>query len=316
MIRPIDEYSGKVNPVSSQYPDGKARNISAPGDGTGTPLDAKWLNDVFGVMQYLTAKAGITPSGTPENAETSQVFESMWKLLNARALTFNLTTDANYTLTADQNLYKNITITDTGVVLTAGRDIIVDTVGRIFLFTNSTAQTLTVKTLSGTGVAVAAGASAALVCDETNVVDFGDFSGAGLEIASTAEAQAGTNNTKAITPLRLRDGLNASGTAPIYACRAWVHFDGTGTLSVKASGNVSSVTDLGAGSYRVNFVNGMPDENFATACFSGNNGATGVGRSHNNNSARNSNYVQIKNFVNTDPSTAEDDDIVTVAVFR
>jgi len=177
MIRPIDEYPGKVEPVSSQYPDGKARNISAPGDGTGTPLEAKWLNDLFGVMQYVTSKAGITPSGTPENAETSQVFEGLWTLLNARVLTFNLTADANYTLTADQNLYKNITITDTGVVLTTGRDIIVDDVGRIFLFTNSTAQTLTVKTAAGTGVDVGAGDSLALVCDETNVVSFSDFIG-------------------------------------------------------------------------------------------------------------------------------------------
>lgn len=169
MIRPIDEYEGKVDPVSSQYPDGKARNISAPGDGTGTPLEAKWLNDVFGVLQYLTSKAGITPSGTPENAETSQVFESMWQLLNARVLTYNLTADANYSLTADQNLYKNIVITDTGVVLTTGRDIIVDTVGKVIVFKNSTAQTLTVKTAAGTGIEVPPGFATLLLNDGTNI---------------------------------------------------------------------------------------------------------------------------------------------------
>jgi hypothetical protein len=48
-----------------------------------------------------------------------------------------------------------------------------------------------------------------------------------VTIASDAEAIAGTNNTNFITPLRMREGFNASGTAPVYACRAWVNFDGT-----------------------------------------------------------------------------------------
>lgn len=84
----------------------------------------------------------------------------------------------------------------------------------------------------------------------------------GLDIASTAEAQAGTDNTKAITPLRLREGLNASGTAPIYACRAWVNFNGTGTVAIRGSGNVSSITDNGTGDYTVNFITAMPDANY------------------------------------------------------
>ncbi len=276
MIRPIDAYPGKVATPTSEYPDGKAQNITSPGDGTGTPWEAKLVNDIFGFQQFITAKAGITPNGTPDNATASQQFDALWKLLNARALTFNLTANANYTLTADQNLYGNLTITDTGVVLTAGRDIIVDTVGRLFLFTNSTAQTLTVKTLAGTGIAVAAGGSTALICDETDVLDFASFSGGGLSIASTAEAQTGTDNTKAITPLRLREGLNATGTAPIYACRAWVNFNGTGTVAIRASGNVSSITDNGTGLYTVNFITSMEDSDFSV---SGIAGDTSAGRS-------------------------------------
>jgi hypothetical protein len=82
-------------------------------------------------------------------------------------------------------------------------------------------------------------------------------------IASTAEAQAGTNNTKVITPLRLREGLNAGGTAPIYACRAWVNFNGTDTVAISASGNVSSITDNGVGDYTVNFTTAMPDSGYS-----------------------------------------------------
>jgi hypothetical protein len=81
-------------------------------------------------------------------------------------------------------------------------------------------------------------------------------------IASTAEAEAGTNNTNFITPLRLREGFNASGSAPVYACRAWVNFNGTGTPAIRASGNVSSITDNGTGNYTVNFTTAMPDANY------------------------------------------------------
>lgn len=83
-----------------------------------------------------------------------------------------------------------------------------------------------------------------------------------VELATTAEAQAGIDDLRAITPLKLRNALNASGTAPIYACRAWVNFNGTGTVAIRASGNVSSITDNGAGDYTVNFTTAMPDNNY------------------------------------------------------
>jgi hypothetical protein len=55
-----------------------------------------------------------------------------------------------------------------------------------------------------------------------------------------------------------------SGSAPSYTCRAWVNFDGTGTPAIRASGNVSSITDNGTGDYTVNFTTAMPDANYAT----------------------------------------------------
>jgi len=56
-----------------------------------------------------------------------------------------------------------------------------------------------------------------------------------------------------------------------YKCRAWVNFNGTGTVAIRAAGNVSSITDLGAGQYRANFATAMPDGNFCTtvACSGG-----------------------------------------------
>jgi hypothetical protein len=63
--------------------------------------------------------------------------------------------------------------------------------------------------------------------------------------------------------------LNASGTAPLYACRAWVNFNGTGTVAIRASGNVSSITDNGTGDYTVNFATALPDANYCAVVTTG-----------------------------------------------
>lgn len=45
-------------------------------------------------------------------------------------------------------------------------------------------------------------------------------------------------------------------------CRAWVNFNGTGTVARRAYFNVSSVTDNGTGKYTINFATAMPDANY------------------------------------------------------
>jgi uncharacterized protein (AIM24 family) len=60
---------------------------------------------------------------------------------------------------------------------------------------------------------------------------------------------------------RFNSGYGSVATA--YGCRAWVNFNGTGTVAIRASGNVSSITDNGTGNYTVNFNNAMTDANYA-----------------------------------------------------
>jgi hypothetical protein len=57
--------------------------------------------------------------------------------------------------------------------------------------------------------------------------------------------------------------LGNVGTAPVYAARAWVNFNGTGTVAIRASSNVSSITDNGTGDYTINFTTAMSDANYA-----------------------------------------------------
>ena len=61
---------------------------------------------------------------------------------------------------------------------------------------------------------------------------------------------------------QFNSGYGSVATA--YGCRAWVNFNGTGTVAIRGSGNVSSITDNGVGDYTVNFTTAMPDANYTT----------------------------------------------------
>jgi uncharacterized protein (AIM24 family) len=79
----------------------------------------------------------------------------------------------------------------------------------------------------------------------------------------TSASIPAANLTGDVAAARITGALNASGSAPMFACRAWVNFNGTGTVAIRASGNVSSITDNGTGDYTVNFTTAMQDANYA-----------------------------------------------------
>jgi hypothetical protein len=73
-----------------------------------------------------------------------------------------------------------------------------------------------------------------------------------------------------MSTLRLTTISNQGGTASVPSdtvingsAKAWVNFNGTGTVAIRASFNVSSITDNGTGDYTVNFTTAMPDANYA-----------------------------------------------------
>jgi len=51
----------------------------------------------------------------------------------------------------------------------------------------------------------------------------------------------------------------------VYTAKAWVNFNGTGTVAIRASGNVSSITDNGTGNYTINFTSALADANYMMA---------------------------------------------------
>ena len=58
---------------------------------------------------------------------------------------------------------------------------------------------------------------------------------------------------------------DGAGTVNAAHARAWVNFNGTGTVAINAQFNVSSITDNGTGDYTVNFSNAMSDANYTVS---------------------------------------------------
>lgn len=101
----------------------------------------------------------------------------------------------------------------------------------------------------------------ALSCDNTGILELKTGTGAGTTAITIDASQNVTLATGIAGDFKMNSGYGSVATA--YGCRAWVNFNGTGTVAIRASGNVSSITDNGTGDYTVNFTNAMPDANYA-----------------------------------------------------
>ena len=116
---------------------------------------------------------------------------------------------------------------------------------------------------------------------------------------------------------QVKTATNASGAAPIYACRAWVNFDGTTSPgTIRASGNVSSVTKNNTGRYTVNFSTAMPDANFSAVVGGYLNTGDGGGASQPSirRQAFTTTSVGVRNSTAT--GSFEDGELASVQVFR
>jgi hypothetical protein len=136
------------------------------------------------------------------------------------------------------------------------------------------------------------------------------------------------NALTAIQPSALRG--TAANTAPIFQdsagtpigtlCRAWVNFNGTGTVTIRAAFNVSSITDGGAGTYGINFINYMPDADYAFVgsgrYVAGNSNTTSGGTVLQDNAVTPTTNSFGVMTVTKDNSTRIDNPFICIAVFR
>jgi hypothetical protein len=123
------------------------------------------------------------------------------------------------------------------------------------------------------------------------------------------------------------DTINSSvaGTPPVFQaggtqigtlCRAWVNFNGTGTVAIRASFNVSSITDNGTGDYTVNFTNAMPDANYSVTGQASNTGYLNIVTYAVNNTSAPYTYSTSAVRIASAQATLFDSHTITVAIFR
>jgi len=119
-----------------------------------------------------------------------------------------------------------------------------------------------------------------------------------------------------MSTLRVNSLLNAAGTdtpAIDGLAKAWVNFNGTGTVAIRASLNVSSITDNGTGNYTVNFANAMPDANYCAISKATNNGSA-VAADNCTNFSRVTTSAQFR--IVDGGGSAIDRDTVLIVIFR
>ena len=128
----------------------------------------------------------------------------------------------------------------------------------------------------------------------------------------TGAVVLGTSPTLTTPVINSATFATVSGTAPIYGCRAWVNFNGSGTVAIRASGNVSSITDLGVGNYRVNFTTAMPDINYSASTQCKLSASWGYVAFERNNKSTSSYVIQTAIY----NATTTDADQISVSIFR
>ena len=117
-----------------------------------------------------------------------------------------------------------------------------------------------------------------------------------------------------MSTLKVNAIQNSSGVEQ-YLCKAWVNFNGTGTVAIRAAGNVSSITDVGTGDYRVNFANAMPDANYATLTTTSHNIGVSQGFGSFNTNDQTTTQTSILRVI-TPAGANYDSPIVNFAIFR
>ena len=157
-----------------------------------------------------------------------------------------------------------LTASSTGLTLIPTNNVNINLTNSNVTLTNANITTANITTANITGVATFSTGSAAL----PSITTAGDpdtgiyfpsantigFTRGGVEVGRFDSNSANAN-------FQFNSGNGSVATA--YGCRAWVNFNGTGTVAIRGSGNVTSITDNSTGNYTINFTNALSDTNYA-----------------------------------------------------
>jgi hypothetical protein len=118
------------------------------------------------------------------------------------------------------------------------------------------------------------------------------------------------------------DTIKTTSNVEVFTAKAWVNFDGTQAAAsmIRASGNVTSITDNGTGNYTVNFATAMADANYTVVLQSTGFSLANIGGNiviagtYTGANLKSTTQLQLQTFVNT--TTVYDYAEINVAVFR
>ena len=205
---------------------------------------------------------------------------------------------------------------NTLVFHTAGtEDVRITSNGWVGVGTTTPANTFTVK---GTGiVAERSNDTDRLIATYNDINIFANATGGTNHNVFTLRQSNNTtsNNRLRVTATGLFQFDSGYGDiATAYGCRAWVNFNGTGTVAIRGSGNVSSITDNGTGNYFINFASALTDANYSVTGIGGHVVGVVTTFSSVREGTRTTSGVQVDYF--TVSSTYYDTNDANIAVFR
>ena len=197
--------------------------------------------------------------------------------------------------------------------LPSANTVAIQTAGVTAVTVDSSQNVTLAAALAVTGVTtVQAGTAALPAITTTGDTNTGIFFSAADTIDFT-EGGTATGQFDSSGNFKFNSGYGSVATA--YGCRAWVNFNGTGTVAIRASGGVSSITDNGTGDYMVNLTTAMPDANYS-AVSSGGTGSNNIRMSSCSPSSLTSTSEIRVLGITVGAAGLIDLDAVSVAVFR
>lgn len=211
-ISPKNLYPSRVIDGNAGYPYGKALNLQNGIQGTGTPLEEKWVNDQWGFHQALLAEAGIVPNGSPDKVGGSQYLDAIATLITDAVTPVDtlVNDEISDRQAADTVLQDNITSEETARIsadddlLTEINKLATETqVGRVEKSTEAEALTgevdkfmdaaLTQRVIQEYGLNVVKSITSGAVLDTTLPSGLYSFSGAVTSLPSGATSATGVS---------------------------------------------------------------------------------------------------------------------------
>ena len=111
-------------------------------------------------------------------------------------------------------------------------------------------------------------------------------------------------------------GITLAKLSGVNDAKAWVNFNGTGTPAIRASFNVTSITDNGTGDYTVNITTALTDANYSIVGSSGGQNSTTNGAVYllDQSTARTTSLFRVN--IGNSVGGAVDTPQINIAVFR